>query len=118
MKKILFLFFCLSIGLVSCSSDDDNDNSSKIVGLWENNLFTDIRDEFTSNYKHIEWDYDTDSKKWNKYEAGKYQIKGDSLLYINNSGKIYDRYKFIINDNILILENKAQNINISYTKMK
>lgn len=43
MKKILFLFFCLSLGFVSCSSDDDKDNNGNnnkdnykdaIVGNW------------------------------------------------------------------------------------
>jgi len=116
MKKILFLFICLSLGLVSCSSDDDN--TSEIVGLWENSFFNNVRDEFTSNYKHIEWDYDDDTKKWNKYEAGKYQIKGDSLFYINGNGKIYDRFKFRVSDKILTLENKKENINISYAKVQ
>lgn len=117
MRKILFLFFCLSLGFVGCSSDDD-DNTSEIVGLWELNADNRFRNEFTSNYKHIEWDYDTDLKKWDKYEAGKYQIKGDSLLYINSTGKVYDRFKFSVNSTTLTLENQTENINISYTKVQ
>ena len=97
MKKQNFLFLmfvAVTVAFSSCKKDDDENNSTKIIGKW--NLKKEVEKEYKNNGSPV-----TDE---DIYEAGAYvEFKKDGIMEWNEDGSDAEAYSYRVDGNALTI---------------
>lgn len=102
MKKILFLLFALPLMLVSCGSDDDDDNPIKdqIIGTWEmthldsGSGYLEIPSSMKQTYATFNQDGTYSGSGYFGNGKGTYNISGETIkCYVGN--ELYLTYEVL-----------------------
>lgn len=100
MKKILTLFMCLSlVGLYSCSSDDDNDNSNKqILQILTREQSQSGVYPYNGAYVYLFMDIDNRNNEYSFIKGGTLKKGDQAITYtkiaITKDGKANIEYNF------------------------